>query len=107
MAASVAALVPAAGLEGSFARPPHLPAAGWLAVLFMGLASGLGYYLWLWALAHTTATRVTVFLALSPLTAALLGVLLLSERPTAGLLVGVLCVGAGLVLALRPVPAER
>ena len=63
--------------------------------------SGIGYYLWLWALGHTSPTRVTVFLALSPITATALGALLLAEPVTAGSLLGLVLVALGLVLAHR------
>ena len=77
MVASVVFLcLPAAG-AGFFSEAPGFTGAGWLVVLFLGVSSGLGYYLWLWALRHTTPTRVTIFLALSPLTATALGILLL------------------------------
>lgn len=61
----------------------------------------------LWALNHAAATEVTVFLALSPITAAGLGAALLGERlsPLAG--VGVVCVAAGLWLASRPGRGRR
>lgn len=51
-----------------------------MAVGFIGVSSGIGYYLWLWALNHTTPTKVTVFLALSPVTATILGGVFLAER---------------------------
>jgi drug/metabolite transporter (DMT)-like permease len=76
-----------------------ITAGGWLAVAFVGLASGLGYFLWLWALGHISATRVTVFLALSPVTAALLGAVLLKESLTAVVVAGVACVAGGIWLA--------
>jgi drug/metabolite transporter (DMT)-like permease len=75
--------------------------ATWLAILFLGLGSALGYWMWLWSLARAGATRVTVFVALSPLTAAGLGALVLGEMPTLPLLTGTLCVGAGLWLVQR------
>jgi drug/metabolite transporter (DMT)-like permease len=59
----------------------------------------VGYYLWLWALQHTSPTRVTVFLALSPITATLLGALLLGEAVSALFLAGLACVAGGLWLA--------
>ena len=67
--------------------------------MFIGLSSGGGYVLWLWALKTIAATRVTVFLALSPITATALGVALLGEPVTAGMLAGVVCVAAGLLVA--------
>jgi drug/metabolite transporter (DMT)-like permease len=42
---------------------------------------------------------VTVFLALSPITAAVLGVALLGEPVTVGMMAGVVCVAAGLWVA--------
>jgi len=65
MLASVGFLALLATGEGFFDAPPQFTRNGWLAVLFIGLSSGVGYYLWLWALGRTTPTRVTVFLGLS------------------------------------------
>jgi drug/metabolite transporter (DMT)-like permease len=45
---------------------------------------------------------VTVFLSLSPVTAAALGALLLDEPVSGGALAGLACVVAGLWLAHRP-----
>jgi drug/metabolite transporter (DMT)-like permease len=101
MLASVVFLAVPAASEGFFDAPPTLSAVGWLAVALIGVGSGGGYYLWLWALEHGSPTQVTVFLALSPLTAMLLGGLLLGEAvsPLAG--AGVALVSAGLWLATR------
>ena len=99
MLASVAFLVPLAAGEGFFAAPPGLTPVGWLAVAFIGLGSGGGYYLWLWALQHATPTRVTAFLALSPVTAAALGAWLLGEPVTRLAALGLVAVAAGLALA--------
>jgi drug/metabolite transporter (DMT)-like permease len=108
MLASVAFLALLAAREGFFRGWPHFTTGGWLAVVFIGVNSGVGYYLWLWALGHTTPTRVTVFLALSPITAAGLGAWLLAEETSALLLLGLACVVLGLWLAHRPglEPAE-
>ena len=57
--------------------------------------------LWLWALKTIAATRVTVFLALSPITARCSASLLLGEPVTAGMMAGVVCVAAGLWVANR------
>jgi drug/metabolite transporter (DMT)-like permease len=102
MLASVGFLALLAAGEGFFGAPPRFTAGGWLAVLFIGMSSGLGYYLWLWALGHTTPTRVTVFLALSPITAAVLGALLLAERVSLWGILGLACVAGGLWIAHRP-----
>lgn len=99
MLASVGFLAVLAGWEGFFASFLHFTAAGWLAVLFIGINSGIGYYLWLWALNNTTPTKVTVFLALSPITAAGLGVLLLAESISMMLFLGLAFVALGLWMA--------
>ena len=99
MLASVLALALVAAAEGFFQAPPHFTPTGWLAVGFIGLSSGLGYYLWLWALNHTSATNVTVFLALSPVSATILGALALAEMPSTTTLFGLACVAFGIWLA--------
>jgi drug/metabolite transporter (DMT)-like permease len=99
MLASVGFLAALAATEGFFGSLPHFTAAGWLAVVFIGISSGVGYYLWLWALNHTTPTKVTVFLALSPITAAGLGAFLLGETITMMLFLGLACVVFGLWIA--------
>ena len=97
--ASLRAVLAAA--EGFFAGPPHFTRGAWLAVAFIGVNSGVGYYLWLWALNHAPATQVTVFLSLSPLTAAALGAMLLGEPVTLGAVVALVCVALGLRLAVE------
>jgi drug/metabolite transporter (DMT)-like permease len=99
MLASVAFLTPLAAGEGLFASWPGFTPGGWLAVVFIGFSSGGGYYLWLWALSHAPPTQVTAFLALSPVTAAALGVWLLGEPVSLPAVLGLVSVGAGLALA--------
>jgi drug/metabolite transporter (DMT)-like permease len=101
MLAAVAFLAVLAAGEGFFGSLPRFTAGGWLAVVFIGFSSGIVYYLWLWALNHTTPTQVTVFLALSPVTATGLGALFLAERISAISLLGLGCVALGLRLAHR------
>lgn len=101
MLASVGFLAVLAAAEGFFGSLPHFTAGGWLAVVFIGVSSGIGYYLWLWALNHTTPTKVTVFLALSPITATGLGALLLGENISIMLFLGLACVVLGLWVAHR------
>ena len=104
MLASVGFLAVLASREGFFAGWPRFTVGGWAAVLFIGLGSGVGYVLWLWALGNAPATQVTVFLALSPFTAALLGALFLGEPVTLPAALGLVCVGLGLWLAQRGEP---
>jgi drug/metabolite transporter (DMT)-like permease len=106
MLASVAFLAVLAARENFFASVPRFTPGGWIAVIFIGLSSGIGYFLWLWALNHAPATQVTVFLALSPLTAASLGAMVLGEQVSSLAGVGLAAVVLGLWLAHRtPYPA--
>jgi len=102
MLASVAFLMFLALYEGAFTSWAGYSSNGWFAVAFIGFSSGIGYFGWLWALRHAPPTQVTVFLGLSPITAGIVGALLLSEPLTGPLLAGMAVVLAGLWLALRP-----
>jgi drug/metabolite transporter (DMT)-like permease len=102
MMSSVVFLAMIVPIEDFYTSLPVLPLRGWAAVLFIGVSSGTGYMLWLWALKHASPTHVTVFLSLSPVTAALLGVGLLGEALSPGLLLGMLGVATGLWAATRP-----
>ncbi len=107
MLASVLFLtLPAAG-EGFFTTLPDFTLGGWCAVLFIGLASSLGYYTWLLALKYATPTRVAMFLALGPVTATALGSVLLDEPITTLFLLGLAAVIAGLWLAHMPAAVSR
>ena len=74
----------------------------WAVVAFIGLSSGVGYFWWLYALKHESPTRATVFLALNPVTAAMLGYLLLGEPLDRWTLSAIGLIGLGLWLATRP-----
>jgi drug/metabolite transporter (DMT)-like permease len=112
MLASVGVLAILALSEDWPARVPALSGVAWAVVAFVGFSSGIGYFWWLYALKHESPTRVTVFLALNPVTAALLGRLLLGEPLAPTLLAALALIGAGLWLATRaplpnaPTPAE-
>jgi drug/metabolite transporter (DMT)-like permease len=107
MTASVVAIAPFAFAEGLVARAAALTPAQWAAVVGVGLSSGVGYWLWLWALKHARPSRVTLFLALSPVTATLLGALWLGERLGAVAWIGIGCVALGLALpGPRPAPPQ-
>ncbi len=101
MAASVAALAVLALAEGWPARLPLLSGLAWGVAAFIGLSSGIGYFLWLYALKHESPARVTVFLALNPVTAALAGALLLGEPLAPPVLGAIALIACGLAFALR------
>jgi len=101
MLASVLALALLALAEDWPARVAGFSGGAWGAILFVGLSSGVGYVAWLYALKHESPTRVTVFLALNPVTAALLGWIVLAEAPQAGTWAALALIAAGLWLATR------
>ena len=99
MLAAVAFLAVTAMVEGGPARLRTVSPTAWGAVGFIGVSSGAGYFAWLYALSRESATRVTVFQALGPVTAALLGWLLLGE-PLGPTMAGALTlIALGLALA--------
>ena len=66
MVASVLALALAALFSGRLDPLPSFDRSGWLAVLFIGACSGLGYFLWLWALQATTPDTGQYFSGVEP-----------------------------------------
>ena len=84
------------------ARVGSFSGQSWASVTFIGVSIGIGYFWWLYALKHESPTRVTVFLALNPLTAALLGWMLLGEALHPAALGALVLIAAGLWLATRP-----
>jgi drug/metabolite transporter (DMT)-like permease len=101
MLASVAFLALAAWPEEWPRRITGFSGTAWAATLFIGASSGIGYFMWLYALKNEHPARVTAFLALNPPTAALVGWALLSEPVHAEVLVGLALVAVGLWLATR------
>jgi drug/metabolite transporter (DMT)-like permease len=89
------------------ARVLALGLQSWSVVALIGISSGIGYFWWLYALKHESPTRVTVFLALNPLTAALLGVVFLDEALSPWSAAAIFFITSGLWLATRrPGPAQ-
>lgn len=102
MAAGTVALAPLALAQGIAVHTRSLAPGGWLAVLFLGsLGGALGFGLWGYALRRSTPSKVAVFLALNPITAIALGVLLLGEPLTGRLVLALVAVLAGIQLATR------
>jgi len=102
MMAGTVALAPLALAQGLTSRLAQVTPSGWGTVLFLGSFGGaLGFGLWIWALRHSTPSRVAVFLALNPITAITLGILLLGEPAGIRLFVALALVIAGIQLASR------
>jgi drug/metabolite transporter (DMT)-like permease len=96
------ALAPLALWQGVPLHTATITAGGWAAVAFLGSFGGaLGFGLWIWALRRSTPSRVAVFMALNPITAIALGVLLLGEPLSLRLLLALAAVLGGIHLANR------
>ena len=81
--------------EVSVAAIAQLGAQQWMSLLYLGvLGSALAYIAYYDGIRKIGATRSGVFIALNPLTAVLLGALLLDEPLTLAM-----CLGGGLILA--------
>lgn len=100
MGASVLFLAVLAPFDGPPIGWDALQAAPWGGVVFIGASSGIGYITWLYSLREMVATEVTLFLALAPITASLVGALLLAEPLGFGLFAGLALVVLGMRLAL-------
>lgn len=99
--AAVCCLTLWVALAGSWEGLSGFSSPGWGAVVFIGVSSAVGFWLWTWALKHALASRAAIFLTLSPFVAMTLGYLLLGEAVTLAFFAGLTMVAAGLVLALR------
>ncbi len=102
MFVAVLALAGIAGAEGLFSTRPSFTTGEIGCIMFIGLSSGAGFFLWVYALGNAPPTLVTLFLGLGPVTAALGGTALLGEPFPVAALVGLACVLAGLWWALKP-----
>ena len=104
--AMAAALVPFGGMASVEAGGIPLDQwtnLTWALIVFIGLSSGIGYLLWLYALAHAQAAVVAAFLALSPVTAVLTTLWIFELRAIGSLFIALALVISGLlVLASAP-----
>lgn len=81
-------------------------AFAWGSLLAQALVGAFVSYLaWMWMLAHYPATRISVFVFLTPVFALLFGAWWLGEPITAGLVAALVLVAAGIVVVNRKPPA--
>ena len=93
-------LLTIAATSGGFAPVARFGVAQWLAIGYLGVFGGaIGFYLWAFALAHTTPTRVAIAVTVNPVTAAWVGAVVLDEPITWNVGVGLIAVLAGICIA--------
>jgi drug/metabolite transporter (DMT)-like permease len=100
MGVAAACLLVWAILIGGFAVVRDFDAPQWLAVAYLGLlGSAVTFFLWVYALSHTTPTKVAVSITVNPIFAALVGALLIGEPVGIDLIIGLAAVFAGISIA--------
>ena len=100
MGVGATALVLVSVVSGDIARVSSFTPGERLAALYLGAGGGaLAFFLWVYALQHASPTRVANTMTVNPIVAALLAALVLGERVTFPLVVGLIAVFAGLWIA--------
>jgi drug/metabolite transporter (DMT)-like permease len=100
MGVGAACLILISCASGSFAPVADFGPAQWLAVTYLGaFGSALTFYLWAFALARTTPTRVAISVTVNPVAASLVGAVLLHEPLSWNLAGGIVTVFAGIWIA--------
>lgn len=91
--------LPAAGLQ---AGPPRITASGWLVVSFLGIAAtGIAYLLFSTGLRSISAASGVSLALMEPVTAFLLAIVIVGERPGALAYAGLAALLAGLAIVIR------
>jgi drug/metabolite transporter (DMT)-like permease len=111
MAVGAVCLIAISAWQGGFRGLAALRANEWMALAYLAIVCGAFiFFLWAYALGRTTPTLVAISVAINPITASLVGVLLLSEEISPALIVGLVAVLTGIAVAsglLRlPIPAR-
>ncbi len=95
-------LLPVVLWQGNSFPFAAVSATGWLALVYMGIFPSLVCYLiFYYALGYVAASRLSTLAYLQPLVATVLGVLFLSERVTAPLVIGGAIIFTGVYLTER------
>ncbi|WP_311976124.1 DMT family transporter [Bradyrhizobium aeschynomenes] len=90
---------------GTLGGIPLLAAKDWLALLFCGTIGGAGVLLlWSWAIEQASAARIAIFVTAAPISAAAVGVILLSEVVSPALAAGTGLIVAGIYFVYRAEP---
>jgi drug/metabolite transporter (DMT)-like permease len=100
MGVGAACLIALACWRGSFAPVAEFGLPQWLAAGYLGaFGSALTFYLWAFALARTTPTRVAISVTVNPVAASLVGAVLLHEPLSWNLAGGIVTVFVGIWIA--------
>jgi drug/metabolite transporter (DMT)-like permease len=96
------AMAPLAAAEWAAGQTPRWTATAVAGTLYLAIViTALGYMAWNYALERVPAPRAAIFLNVQPLVGALLGVVLLGERPTVFTAAGGALIVGGLALTVK------
>ena len=108
MAFAVAVLVPVVAFHGGGLALPALSPKGWMAVVFLGTIAGtVQFSLFMWALRWLPPTTTVLYLTLNPITAMVLGIVVLGEKLTAELIAGMALVLIGILVGSSAFSAQE
>ena len=108
MAFAVAVLVPVVAFHGGGLALPALSPEGWMAVVFLGTIAGtVQFSLFMWALRWLPPTTTVLYLTLNPITAMVLGIVVLGEKLTAELIAGMALVLIGILVGSSAFSAQE
>ena len=108
MAAGAAGLTVVSLQQNSFAPLHGFGPGPWIALFYLGLFGGaLAFWLWAYALRHTTPTRVAVSVTVNPIAASLVGAAILREPLHWQVGLGLLGVFGGIWIAMSEGGAPR
>jgi drug/metabolite transporter (DMT)-like permease len=94
--------------RGSFAPVETFGPPQWGAAFYLGVfGAALTFYLWAFALERTTPTRVAISVTVNPVTASLVGAVLLGEPLSWNLVGGIVTVFAGIWIATIAASGRR
>jgi drug/metabolite transporter (DMT)-like permease len=100
MGIGAACLILLSWWRGSFAPVESFGPPQWIAATYLGaFGAALTFYLWAFALERTTPTRVAISVTVNPITASLVGAVLLDEPLRWNLAAGIVAVFAGIWIA--------
>jgi len=103
MGIGAACLIALSWWRGSFAPVASFGASQWGAAFYLGaFGAALTFYLWAFALARTTPTRVALSVTVNPITASAVATLLLHEPLGWNLALGIVTVFVGIWIATTP-----
>jgi drug/metabolite transporter (DMT)-like permease len=108
MGAAAACLLVWALLIDGFSVVGDFDRAQWIAIAYLGvLGSAAIFFLWVYALSHTTPTKTAVSITVNPIFAAVTGAFLVGEPIGLNLVLGLAAVFAGIWVATSGRPAPR